>query len=167
MRILRAVAMFALVAAGGLCAVAVEKKASPPPAAAQNREVLFYSDLGPDSVDVASYPEQQRKNYSVYALACSRCHSLARSINAPYTTRGWWDFYMEGMRLRAKISDRPFAPEETRAILDFLDYDSRARKVDNAAAFAKSTEELKKRFDVVIERRMKELQNDKQPRILY
>lgn len=39
------------------------------------RTALFYSDLGPDAVDVSGYPAQQRHNYAVYA----RTESLGRS----------------------------------------------------------------------------------------
>ncbi len=128
--------------------------------------VLFYSDLGPDEIDVSSYPSQQRENYAVYARACSRCHSLARSINAPYTSRGWWEFYMTGMRARGRIAGRPFSRDEIKAVLDFLDYDSRARKIERAAAFERSAEELKRRFDDYVDQRMSDLQNKNQQRMI-
>lgn len=131
-----------------------------------SRDVLFYSDLGPETIDVSAYPAQQRENYAVYARACSRCHGLARSINAPYVARGWWEFYMTNMRLRGNLAGRPFSKEETKAVLDFLDYDSRVRKVEHAADFEKSTRELKRRFDEYVDKRMSDLQKSKQPRLL-
>ena len=141
--------------------------ASPSPIPSGERgDILFYSDLGPNQIDVSTYPSSQRRNYAVYAQACSRCHGLARSINAPYTSRGWWEFYMTGMRLRGHLSGRPFSREEIKSILDFLEYDSRVRKVGNAAAFEKSTDELKRQFDAYVDRRMSELQNQRQPRLL-
>jgi hypothetical protein len=118
----------------------------------------FYSDLGPDKVDVSGYPAQQRYNYSIYAAACSRCHTLARSVNAPIVGRGWWEFYMAGMRLRSRWRGRPFSSDEIKAILDFLEYDGRTRKVDRAREFELATDELKKRFDQEIERRVGEMQ---------
>lgn len=131
-----------------------------------SRDVLFYSDLGPGTIDVSAYPSQQRDNYAVYARACSRCHGLARSINAPYVARGWWEFYMTNMRLRGSLAGRPFSKEETKAVLDFLDYDSRVRKIEHAADFDKSTRELKRRFDEYVDKRMSDLQKTKQPRLL-
>ena len=128
-------------------------------------DVLYYSDLGPKTIDVSAYPAVQRQNYAVYARACSRCHGLARSINAPTASRGWWEFYMTGMRLRGRWAGRPFSREETRAVLEFLEYDSRKRKVEGSAAFEKSTETLKRRFDAVVARRMSDLQNKPQPRL--
>jgi mono/diheme cytochrome c family protein len=134
--------------------------------AAERRDALYYSDLGPEQIDVSAYPERTRKNYAVYARACSRCHGLARSINAPFTSRGWWEFYMTGMRLRGRASGRPLSRDEVEAVLDFLEYDSRVRKVEQAAAFQKSTDDLKRRFAELVDRRMSELQNEPQPRLL-
>jgi hypothetical protein len=128
------------------------------PAPQERRDVVFYSDLGPDQIDVSGYPAPQRAGYAVYARACSRCHSLARSINAPYTSRGWWEFYMSGMRMRGRAAGRPFSREEAKSVLDFLDYDSRVRKVEHASEFEKSAKELKRRFDDFVDERMKRLQ---------
>jgi hypothetical protein len=132
--------------------------------AGEKEEVLFYSDLGPEQLDVSAYPAEQRQNYAVYARACSRCHGLARSLNAPYTSRGWWEFYMTGMRVRGRVAGRPFSREEIQAVLDFLEYDARVRKVENAAAFDKSTAELKRRFNAVVDQRMGEMQK-KMPKV--
>lgn len=153
-------ALIGTINAWGSRAVAAE------PSPKDGSPILFYSDLGPDRIDVSTYPSQQRRNYAVYAQACSRCHGLARSINAPFTSRGWWEFYMTGMRLRGHMVGRPFSPEEIKAVLDFLEYDSRARKVENADSFGKSTTELKRRFDEYVARRMSELQQEPQPRLL-
>jgi hypothetical protein len=163
--------LFALIAAVGVCAIAGEHESVSTTTVSvhsiqERQDVLFYSDLGPNQIDVSTYPSEQRQNYAVYARACSRCHGLARSINAPYTSRGWWEFYMTGMRMRGRVAGRPFSREEIKAVLDFLEYDSRVRKVEHAAAFDKSTEELKRRFDAVVDQRMSDLQNKPQPRLL-
>ena len=122
------------------------------------REALFYSDLGPETIDVSAYPAAQRENYAVYSRACSRCHTLARSINAPYASRGWWEFYMTNMRLRGSIAQKPFSKEEVKAVLEFLEYDSRLRKVERSAEFEASTRELRRRFDRLVDERMRALQ---------
>jgi hypothetical protein len=133
---------------------------APVPQAPSERErtSLFYSDIGPDTVDVSAYPAQQRYNYAIFARDCSACHTLARSINAPLVGRGWWEFYMLGMRVRSRRAGRPLPPEETKAILDFLEYDSRARKVEGAREFDALTEELKRRFDRSVDERLRKLQ---------
>ena len=71
---------------------------------------------------------------------------------------------MAGMRARGRLSGRPFSRADVKAVLDFLDYDSRARKVENAAAFEKSAAELKRRFDAYVAQRMSDLQK-KLPRL--
>ena len=53
---------------------------------------------------------------------------------------------MTGMRAQGSITRRPFSREEIKIVLDLLEYDSRARKIEDAAAFEKSGEELKRRF---------------------
>lgn len=126
----------------------------------RRRAALFYSDLGPDSIDVSGYPTQQKYNYEVYRKTCARCHSLARSVNAPYVTRGWWEFYVMSMRARARWQGEPLTPEETRAVLDFLEYDSNERKAGRAAEFEEVKLELKRRFESALDERMEELQRN-------
>jgi hypothetical protein len=163
--------VLAILAAAVACALAGGRESastttveSPP---AQTREdVMFYSDLGSDRIDVSAYPDEQRRNYAVYARACSRCHSLARSINAPYTSRGWWEFYMTGMRMRGRVAGRPFSKEEIKSVLDFLEYDSRVRKIEHAAAFDTASAKLKSRFNAFVDKKMSDLQNKPQPRLL-
>lgn len=161
--------VLALIAAAVAYAIAAERVSVSTttvaaPAKAQRRNILFYSDLGPDEIDVSAYPSEQRRNYAVYARACSRCHGLARSINAPFVARGWWEFYMTGMRMRGSVSGRPFSREEIKSVLDFLDYDARVRKVEHAADFEKSTQELKRRFNAYVDQRMSDMQK-KMPKV--
>lgn len=148
-----------LVVAG--CSVFRRPEASPEPRPAP----LFYSDLGPDTVDVSAYPAEQRRNYAVYARACSRCHTLARSINAPYVHRAWWEFYTAKMNVRSKFQGDPLTKAELRAALDFLEYDSNVRKVARAAEFDALKTELKARFDKILDERVEGLQKQSQPRL--
>lgn len=121
-------------------------------------EAEFYSDLGPDAIDVSAYPAQQRYNYAVYARDCSRCHTLARPNNAPMAGRGWWEFYIIGMRARSSWKGAPLAPADVKAILDFLDYDSRVRKVEKSREFEAQTDELKRRFDASVSEKLRRYQ---------
>ncbi|MEK7389045.1 MAG: hypothetical protein AAB036_05050 [Elusimicrobiota bacterium] len=130
------------------------------------RGALFYSDLGPDTVDVSRYPAAQQRNYEVYVRACSRCHTLARSINAPYVNRAWWEFYITNMRLRSRLRGERLDPGDIRPVLDFLDHDSYERKVASAAQFEVIKTELKRRFESSLEERIDLLQKQPSPRIL-
>ncbi len=139
--------------------------AAPQPTTEEMR-ALYYSDLGPATVDVSAYPEAQKANYKVYAEVCSRCHTLARSINAPTVSRSFWEFYMLGMRARNRFRKfDPITKEEKKAILDFLDYDSRVRKVARKKEFNRSQEALKRRFEPVIEEHLRKLQ-ESNPKVL-
>ena len=107
---------------------------------------LFYSDLGPDAIDVSDYPEERRRQYKVYARACSECHSLARSVNSPPVSEEYWRFYVEAMRRRTRSRPGPrITDAEARAIVEFLDFDSRGRRA--SPEFAATTAALRKKLE--------------------
>jgi hypothetical protein len=135
-----------------------------PQAPAERRKAaLFYSDLGPDAVDVSKYPAARRRDYRVYVRVCSRCHTLARSINAPYVSRGWWEFYITNMRMRSGRRGESLDARDAAAVLDFLEYDSNERKVARAAEFDAIRLELKRRFEAALDERVKELESQPEP----
>jgi hypothetical protein len=126
--------------------------------AKQTLGVLYYSDLGPASVDVSGYPQEQQKNYQVYSRVCSQCHTLARSNYCPVVSRSFWELYISAMRNRTYYyyeARTPMTPEDSKAILDFLDYDAKARKIDRMDEFDRQTKDLKLRFDAAIRERLK------------
>ncbi len=117
------------------------------PIPGQDSGILFFSDLGPNAIDVSSYPAVQRRNYKVYARVCSQCHSLARSINSPLVSRDFWQMYIMAMKRRSDYAPtQPITAAEEDEILAFLDYDSRVRKVERAKEFEAQTRALKRRF---------------------
>lgn len=140
----------------------------PPISEARLKAAAFASDLGPDALDVSGYPAQQRYNYEVYARACSRCHTLARSVNAPPAGRTWWRFYVMSMRVRADISGQTISGKDRKAVLDFIDYDEKQRK--SCLEFERFYAELERRFDGVMDKRIEEFfrvqQSSGAPRVL-
>ena len=52
----------------------------------------------PDGIDVSRYPEPIQEAYDVFEFRCSRCHSLARPLNAQVTDVRHWDDYVRRMR---------------------------------------------------------------------
>lgn len=139
--------------------------AAVPEAPAERREAaLFHSDLGPDTVDVSSYPAARRRDYEVYARTCSRCHSLARSINAPYASRAWWEFYIARMRVRAGFHGEKLDGDDIQAVLDFLEHDGAARKLGRPEEFEAQQRVLRRRFEVELAKRMERLQKQPLPR---
>lgn len=125
---------------------------------------MYPSDLGPDTLDVSAYPPAQRENYRLYAQACSRCHGLSRSLNAPAGSRPWWTFYVMGMRVRAKLSGVAIPAEQSRAAVDFLDFDDQARK--KGAAFKVQSLELDHKFNDLLRERFGSFQTGPQPEVV-
>jgi hypothetical protein len=99
------------------------------------------SDEGPDRIDVSDYPADQRERYEIFAVKCSKCHSLARPINARLTPDEWQG-YVKKMARRpgSGIND-----EAAQRITDFLSYysarrDGEKRKPADAGGGAKKPE---------------------------
>ena len=134
-----------------------------PPASA-DLKALYFADLGPDAIDVASYPKEQQERYQVFRRICSRCHTLARAVNSPRAGRATWDIYILGMRLRSTIAreDR-YSKKEGRAVLDFLVYDAQRRKTGHPE-FELLCADLQSRFAGAIAERMRRLQ-ERNPKI--
>ena len=114
-------------------------------------DTLYYTDLGPDSIDVADYPAQQKYNYAAFARECARCHTLARSINSPVQSRLYWHFHIARMSLHSRLRhEGHISASETKSILDFLEYDAQVRKVLDKKNFDERNEELKRRFEPIL-----------------
>jgi hypothetical protein len=75
-------------------------------------------DSGPGSIDVARYPAEQQKNYAMYSAKCSKCHPLARSVNARFSAQEWKK-YMKRMIRRPNSG---INEEQAASIYDFLKY---------------------------------------------
>jgi hypothetical protein len=75
-------------------------------------------DLGPNQIDVSGYPAAQQKNYDVYAGKCSKCHPLARSVNARFNASDW-KRYMKRMIRRPNSG---INEEQAAHIYDFLKF---------------------------------------------
>jgi len=121
------------------------------------------ADLGPATVDVSSYPPAQQKSYALFLERCSRCHTPARAINSPITSREDWQHFVSLMhgRLLSRSMGEPWKTEEGRAIIDFLAYDSQVRKTAHAQEFESLQIRLSERFKLV--QREKERRAKEQP----
>lgn len=75
-------------------------------------------DFGAGSIDVSGYPAEQRKNYEMYSAKCSKCHPLARSVNARFTPQEW-KRYMKRMIRRPNSG---INEEQAASVYDFLKY---------------------------------------------
>jgi hypothetical protein len=92
--------------------------ALPGQGADESADKVFDADFGAATIDVSDYPEEMQDLYPLYARKCSKCHTLARSINSGY--RGdEWDRYV------ARMSRKPnsgISPGTGGKILTFLKY---------------------------------------------
>jgi len=129
----------------------------------EQRAARFSYDLGPDEVDVASYPKAQQENYQVFAKTCSQCHPLARAINSPLVSREDWRRFIKRMYAKTKTrSGAEISNQAAKAAIEFLAYDSRIRKVKGKAAFEARARALNLLFlEVRGERSRVQIESDK------
>jgi hypothetical protein len=83
-----------------------------------------------DSVDVSSYPTDIQVAYKVFAVRCSRCHTLARPLNARIDDPQHWERYVARMRLNSASG---INVKDAQIILRFLHYYMQQRKQQQGA----------------------------------
>lgn len=107
----------------------------------------YYYDLGPASVDVSGYPKKEQENYRLFLAICGACHTTARPLNSPYATEAQWRRFVHRMHL--KMEGRGIALDQSNeeAVIGFLVYDSRVRKVQGRQQFEESQTRLKRQFE--------------------
>jgi hypothetical protein len=84
-----------------------------------------------DRVDVSRYPEEIQDAYRVFEFRCSRCHTLARPLNARLDDPQHWIRYVNRMR---RQSGSGIDQKNGETILKFLLYYHRARLAPDAGA---------------------------------
>jgi hypothetical protein len=92
--------------------------AAAPPAQAPPDPKYASRDAGPGTIDVSSYPDDQKKKYDLFAAKCSKCHPLARPVNSRFTAEEW-------KRYMKKMVRRPNSginEEQAASIYDFLKF---------------------------------------------
>lgn len=109
------------------------KKEAPAPVSS---DPTFDWDAGPADIDqaVKAYPKDIQATYNtVFKVKCNQCHTLARSINAPYYDEATWT------KIVTKMSTRPGSPVtsgEISKLVKFLVYDHQKRKAEIEKLFA-------------------------------
>ena len=85
-------------------------------------------DKGPSTIDVSKYPAEMQDIYeNIFTKKCSKCHTIARAINAPYALPEEWITYIKKMMKKPGSGINPAAGKN---IAKFLEYDSQIRKKD-------------------------------------
>lgn len=75
-------------------------------------------DRGAGKIEVADYPKDQQRYYAVYAAKCAKCHPLARSVNAQFSSQEWKK-YLKRMLRRPNSG---INEEQAQQIYQFLKY---------------------------------------------
>lgn len=76
-------------------------------------------DKGPRSIDVSNYPVEFQDTYKkLFIVKCSKCHNIARPINAEFTAEEWERYVKRMMRKPGSN----IAPAEGKKIIEFLKY---------------------------------------------
>ena len=70
-----------------------------------------------DRLDVSKYSPELQRDYAVFARRCSRCHTLARPLNAHITDPQHWVRYVTRMRRNPSSG---INREDAARILNFL-----------------------------------------------
>ncbi|HMI91539.1 MAG TPA: hypothetical protein VK509_09265 [Polyangiales bacterium] len=70
-----------------------------------------------DRLDVSAYPPEIQRDYAVFARRCSRCHTLARPLNAQIRDPQHWVRYVTRMRRNPSSG---INRDDAALILDFL-----------------------------------------------
>ncbi|MEY4579114.1 MAG: hypothetical protein RL701_3817 [Pseudomonadota bacterium] len=83
-----------------------------------------------DTLDVSRYPQEMQDAYQVFATRCSRCHTLARPLNARIHDPQHWVRYVERMRLNASSG---INAKNGQTILRFLLYYMQQRDKEQRA----------------------------------
>jgi len=109
------------------------------------------ADLGSATVDVSSYPLPQQMSYKLFLDRCSGCHTPARAINSRIATREDWQHFVSLMhgRLLSGAMSESWKTDESRAIIDFLAYDSQVRKTAHPQEFESLQIRLAERFKLM------------------
>lgn len=102
----------------------------------------FPWDKGPKEIDVSKYPPEMQARYKIFSQKCSKCHTLARPINAPLVLPEEWEAYVMKMTKKRRSG---INTNVAREIIEFLQYDSSVRKKDLLEKKLKATEEEKEK----------------------
>ena len=87
----------------------------------------FPADNGSNFIDVSNYPSEMQERYKLFARKCSRCHTLARPVNSVFLGEAWRKYVYKMM----KKPGSGLTPKVADEIIEFLIYDSQARKKGN------------------------------------
>lgn len=112
---------------GLLSACSGQKVETQQPVQTPTVQSFFVADKGPAAIDISKYPKNKQQSYKLFETHCSKCHSLARALNANIFGESNWGTVVHKMATRPGSDVKP---EEEKQILDFIVYDHEQRKTE-------------------------------------
>lgn len=92
-----------------------------------------YAQADIPAVDISNYPQDTKEGYKIFSLKCTKCHSLARPLNAPYSGEAWKTTVYRMMRKKGSF----ITQREADKIYAFLVQYSSTRKPSQPAVETK------------------------------
>ncbi|MFO0692802.1 MAG: hypothetical protein U0230_04550 [Polyangiales bacterium] len=80
---------------------------------------LLLGGCGVRGVDPDTLPPDLRSSYALFEVRCSKCHTIARPLNAPIRDATHWELYVTRMR---RVPGSGIDERDAREILRFLTY---------------------------------------------
>ena len=120
----------------------------------------YASDLGPETIDVSSYPADMQAGYKKFEAKCAFCHSAARTVNSEFVTAEEWNHYIKRMWQRPPCCNLcpVISKADAKAIWKFLTYDSQIRKTGpKAEAWQKHRQALLAEFKAKYPKKYQEI----------
>ena len=84
----------------------------------------YPADKGPNFIDVTAYSVKMQEAYELFTNTCSRCHTVARPINATFAPEEWRKYVYKMMRKPGS----GLTPKTAEKIIEFLIYDAQHRE---------------------------------------
>lgn len=92
---------------------------------------------GLPAAQVSKFPPKVQDAYRLFAVRCSRCHTLSRPLNASITEHAHWARYVARMRRQAGSG---ISEKDAEEILVFLDFWADRRSAAEAGRDGAATE---------------------------
>jgi hypothetical protein len=86
------------------------------------------SEHRPDAIDVSKYPPKYQKSYELVVVKCSKCHSMAHTINGHFSP----DFWRSYIRKMTRLQGSGINEKTGEVLLDFLIFYSEQRDAPDA-----------------------------------
>ena len=154
----RAMMLAGLVMAGFLFMTGTGARAAAMTEKEKAQKEPFPNDLGPDAIDVSTYPADMQDKYKMFTSQCNQCHVINRPINSEIFDDAKWKRYVKRMKTKPGCTIT-----KAKEIYLFLAFDSVERKIKHKAEWKAHRVDLLTQFKAKFPDRYKLLFEDRSP----